>query len=72
MLETCGWAGYGALRAAGRDEPGRHLAIHNGYRQGRTVLTSAGAVQVTAQRVNDKRTDPVTGSWAPTVCTWPA
>jgi hypothetical protein len=25
------------------------------------VLTSAGAVQVTAPRVNDKRTDPVTG-----------
>src|SRR6266516_1478816 len=27
----------------------------------RTVLTSAGAVEVTAPRVNDKRTDPATG-----------
>jgi hypothetical protein len=35
--------------------------VRNGYRQGQEVLTSAGAVEVTALRVNDKRTDPVTG-----------
>ena len=35
--------------------------VRNGYRQGREVLTSAGAVEVTAPRVNDKRTGPVTG-----------
>ena len=28
------------------------------YREPREVLTSAGAVEVTAPRVNDKRTDP--------------
>ena len=33
--------------------------IRNGYHQPREVLTSAGAVEVTAPRVNDKRTDPV-------------
>ena len=36
--------------------------VGNGYHQPREVLTSAGAVEVTAPRVNDKRpTDPATG-----------
>jgi hypothetical protein len=35
--------------------------VRNGYHQSREVLTSAGAVEVTAPRVNDKRTDPATG-----------
>ena len=35
--------------------------VRNGYHQSREVLTSAGAVEVTAPRVNDKRADPVTG-----------
>jgi transposase-like protein len=52
---------YVAQFAAERDETGRRLVVRNGYHQGRDVLTSAGAVQVTAPRVNDKRTDPVTG-----------
>ena len=52
---------YIAAFAAERDENGRRLVVRNGYHQGREVLTSAGAVQVTAPRVNDKRTDPVTG-----------
>jgi transposase-like protein len=52
---------YVARFAAERDENGRRLVVRNGYHQGREVLTSAGAVQVTAPRVNDKRTDPVTG-----------
>jgi len=52
---------YIAAFAAGRDEDGRRLVVRNGYHQGREVLTSAGAVQVTAPRVNDKRSDPVTG-----------
>lgn len=33
----------------------------NGYHQPREVLTSAGAVEVTVPRLNDKRTDPATG-----------
>jgi transposase-like protein len=52
---------YVAAFAAERDESGRRLVVRNGYHQGREVLTSAGAVQVTAPRVNDKRTDPDTG-----------
>jgi putative transposase len=47
--------------AAERDGSGRHLVVRNGSREPREVLTSAGAVEVTAPRVNDKRTDPVTG-----------
>jgi transposase-like protein len=52
---------YIAAFAGERDEDGRRLVVRNGYRQPREVLTGAGAVQVTAPRVNDKRTDPVTG-----------
>ncbi len=37
------------------------LVVRNGYHQSREVLTSAGAVEVTVPRVNDKRADPVTG-----------
>ena len=43
------------------DERGRRLVVRNGWRDPRTVLTSAGAVEVVAPRVNDKRTDPDTG-----------
>jgi transposase-like protein len=52
---------YIAAFAADRDENGRRLVVRNGYHQSRQVLTSAGSVEVTAPRVNDKRTDPVTG-----------
>jgi transposase-like protein len=44
-----------------RDENGRRLVVRNGTHQPREVLTSAGAVEVTAPRVNDRRTDPDTG-----------
>src|SRR5215207_1240061 len=44
-----------------RDEAGRRLVVRNGYHAPREVLTSAGAVEVTAPRVNDRRTDPDTG-----------
>jgi transposase-like protein len=37
-----------------RDEDGRRLVVRNGSAGPRTVLTSAGAVEVTAPRVNDK------------------
>src|SRR5262249_41403309 len=52
---------YVAAFAAERDESGRRLVVRNGYHQPREVLTGAGAVEVTAPRVNDKRTDPATG-----------
>src|SRR3954471_5775784 len=44
-----------------RDENGRRLVVRNGTHQPREVLTAAGAVEVTAPRVNDRRTDPETG-----------
>jgi transposase-like protein len=52
---------YIAAYAAERDENGRRLVVRNGYHQSREVLTSAGAIEVTAPRVNNKRTDPDTG-----------
>jgi hypothetical protein len=35
--------------------------VRNGCHRPREILTSAGAVEVTVPRVNDKRTDPATG-----------
>ena len=52
---------YIAAHAAERDGNGRRLVVRNGYHQPREVLTSAGAVEVTVPRVNDKRTDTDTG-----------
>src|ERR1022692_1709341 len=52
---------YIAAFASERAENGRRLVVRNGYHQSREVLTSAGAVQVSVPRVNDKRTDPGTG-----------
>ena len=52
---------YIAELAGERDENGRRLVVRNGYHQSREVLTSAGAVRVTAPRINDKRADPGTG-----------
>src|SRR6476646_7250488 len=39
----------------------RRLVVRNGSHQPREVLTSAGAVEVVAPRVNDRRTDSMTG-----------
>ena len=52
---------YIASLAGERDQRGRPLVVRNGYHQPREVLTSAGAVEVTAPRVNDKRVDCDTG-----------
>jgi putative transposase len=43
------------------DEHGRRLVVRNGSHAEREVTTAAGAVSVRAPRVNDKRTDEVTG-----------
>jgi len=43
------------------DENGHRLVVRNGYHQQRDVVTGAGAVTVTAPRVNDKRVDQDTG-----------
>jgi len=42
------------------DADGRRMVVRNGYHQQRDVVTGAGAVTVTAPRVNDKRVDPGT------------
>jgi transposase-like protein len=54
-------AAYVAAFADQRDENGHRLVVRNGYHQPREVLTAAGAAQVTAPRVNDRRLDPDTG-----------
>jgi transposase-like protein len=43
------------------DDKGRRLVVRNGYHQPRRVTTAAGAVEVRAPRVNDKRVDEATG-----------
>lgn len=55
---------YIAACTGEREEHGHRLVVRNGYHQPREVLTCAGAVEVTAPRVNDKRTDPDTGDRA--------
>jgi transposase-like protein len=55
-------AAYIAAHADQVDEDGRRLVVRNGRAQPRQVLTSAGAVEVVAPRVNDKRTDEATGA----------
>src|SRR5699024_8341617 len=54
-------AAYVDAAADERDEDGRRLVVRNGYHDPREVTTAAGAVPVTAPRVNDKRCDPATG-----------
>ena len=44
-----------------RDEQGRALVVRNGHARARRVMTGAGAIEVTAPRVDDRRVDPATG-----------
>jgi len=55
---------YIARFVAERDERGRRLVVRTGSHEPREVLTSAGAVEVSAPRVNDRRVDPDTGQRA--------
>jgi putative transposase len=52
---------YLTAYAAERDERGRRLVVRNGHARERQVTTVAGSVPVRAPRVNDRRSDPVTG-----------
>jgi len=54
-------AAYIEAHAGEVDADGHRLVVRNGYHNQREVTTAAGAVPVAAPRVNDKRTDPVTG-----------
>ena len=55
-------AAYIDAHAGEVDENGYRLVVRNGYHHERGVLTAAGAVTVTAPRVNDKRVDADTGT----------
>src|SRR5215212_1571426 len=46
---------------AARDEHGRRLVVRNGHARQREVATVAGSIPVRAPRVDDRRSDPVTG-----------
>jgi len=53
-----------AAHAGERDEDGRRLVVRNGHARPRQVTTAAGAVEVSAPRVNDRRVDEATGERA--------
>jgi hypothetical protein len=46
------------------DEHGRRLVTRNGHARPRSITTVAGAVDIEAPRVNDRRVDPATGAKA--------
>ncbi|CAM5486710.1 hypothetical protein SPURM210S_06718 [Streptomyces purpurascens] len=52
---------YIAELAAERDGSGRRLVVRNGRHRPRAVTTAAGAIEVAAPRVNDRRVDAATG-----------
>src|SRR3954453_7359022 len=55
---------YIAALAAEVDEHGHRLVTRNGHARPRTITTVAGAVDIQAPRLNDRRVDPVTGEKA--------
>ena len=52
---------YLAAHAHERDEAGRRLVVRNGHARPRRVTTAAGAVEVRAPRVDDRRVDEASG-----------
>src|SRR5512147_2822519 len=52
---------YLAAHAHERDEAGRRLVVRNGHARPRQVTTVAGAVEVRAPRVDDRRVDEASG-----------
>ena len=57
-------AAYIAAHAGERDENGRRLVVRNGHARPRQVTTAAGAMEVRAPRVDDRRVDEVGGERA--------
>jgi hypothetical protein len=51
-------------RRQARDEHGHVLGVRNGHARTRRVMIGAGAIDVTAPRVDDARIDPTTGKRA--------
>src|SRR4029453_10603725 len=62
-------AAYIAAHAGVRGEEGRRLVVRNGHARPRQVTTAAGAVEVTAPRVNDRRVDEAAGGRR-RFCSW--
>jgi transposase-like protein len=54
-------AAYVAAHAGELGEDGRRLVVRNGHARPRQVTTVAGAIEVRAPRVNDRRVDEVSG-----------
>jgi putative transposase len=54
-------AAYITAHVCERDEQGRRLVVRNGHARPRQVTTAAGAVEVRAPRVEDRRVDEATG-----------
>ncbi len=52
---------YVAEARGERDDDDRALVVRNGKARARQVVTAAGALEVRAPRVNDRRADPETG-----------
>jgi putative transposase len=52
---------YIAAFADERDDAGRRLVVRNGHARPRQVTTVAGAIEVHAPRVDDRRVEPATG-----------
>jgi transposase-like protein len=55
---------YVAARSGELDADGHRLVVRNGHAEKRKVTTVAGAIEVEAPRVNDKRVDQETGERA--------
>jgi putative transposase len=55
-------AAYIATHAGEVDEHGHRLVRRNGHARERVLITGAGQVPVAAPRVDDRRTDPITGA----------
>ena len=52
---------YVAALVGELDEAGHRLVVRNGHAESRTITTAAGAVEIQAPRVNDRRFDPDSG-----------
>jgi transposase-like protein len=52
---------YVSALADDRDDRGHRLVVRNGHAEPRSLVTGAGPLEVRAPRVNDRRTDEVTG-----------
>ncbi len=55
-------ASYVAALSGEVDDRGRRLVVRNGHAEPREIKTGAGAIEIEAPRVNDRRVDADSGS----------